>query len=93
MRLYVGNLPYDADQDELKNVFSEFGEVGEIVIPTDRETGRGRGFAFVDMESNEEAQAAIEGLAGSQMSGRAIRVNEARPPERRGDGGQRDQRW
>lgn len=94
MRLYVGNLPYDTDQDELRNAFAEFGQVAEIVIPTDRETGRGRGFAFVDMESNEEAHAAIEGLDGSQIGGRTIRVNEARPRERRdGGGGRREQRW
>lgn len=86
MRLYVGNLPYESDAEELRNLFAAYGDVSEVVVPTDRETGRSRGFAFVDMAASEEAEAAMEALDSSPLNGRTIRVNEARPREQRDSG-------
>ena len=88
-RLYVGNLSYDVGEDELRDLFAQDGrQVKDIYIVTDRQTGRPRGFAFVEMNSEEEAQAAIEALNGQEFSGRALRVNEARERgQRRGGGG------
>ncbi|MCA9389789.1 RNA-binding protein [candidate division WWE3 bacterium] len=78
-KLYVGNLPYSTTQDQLSEVFSQFGEVIEAVIITDRNTGRSKGFGFVTMANNEAAQAAIAGMNGQEMEGRALVVNVARP--------------
>ena len=90
-RIYVGNLPYTATEDELRELFAEHGSVESISVITDRETGRPRGFAFVEM-SPEEADAAIESLDGHSLGGRSLRVNEARP--RREEGGfKKRQRW
>lgn len=84
MRIYVGNLPYETGMDELKQMFAEHGTVTDVHLPTDRETGRPRGFAFVEMSDDDEARAAIEALNGASIGGRGIKVNEARP---RGGGG------
>jgi RNA recognition motif-containing protein len=86
-RVYVGNLSYDTTRESIETAFAAVGQVGEITIPTDRETGRTRGFAFVTMGSAQDANAAIEQLNGSMLDGRALRVNEAR--ERSAGGGGR----
>ncbi|MDB9494936.1 RNA-binding protein [Spirulina major CS-329] len=83
MSIYVGNLSYDVTQDDIKEVFSDYGTVKRVHLPTDRETGRMRGFAFVEMEGSEEEQKAIETLDGAEWMGRNIKVNEARPRENR----------
>ncbi len=81
MTIYVGNLSYDATQDDLKQVFSEYGTVTKAYLPTDRQTGRPRGFAFVDMSSDAEEAKAIEELEGAEWMGRTLKVNKARPRE------------
>src|SRR6516162_5179699 len=86
-KLYVGNLSFDVDSSELQRMFEPFGTVQSAQVVTDRETGRSRGFGFVEMGSDQEAQAAIEALAGRQASGRSLTVNEAKPREDRGGGG------
>ncbi len=86
-RLYVGNLPFDVDEAQLRPLFQEGGrEVTEVKIITDRETGRPRGFAFVEMGSQADAQAAIAALNGRDLGGRALTVNEAREQAPRGGG-------
>lgn len=85
-RLYVGNLPYSTNEDSLRELFSQYGEVQNVQVATDRETGRSRGFAFVDMADEAGAQAAIQSLNGYQMDGRALTVEEARPREAAGGG-------
>jgi RNA recognition motif-containing protein len=87
MSIYVGNLAYSISQEDLTQTFSEYGTVKRIQIPTDRETGRPRGFAFVEMSSDEEENAAIEALDGAEWMGRDLKVNKARPREERGGGG------
>lgn len=90
MRIYVGNLNFRTDDEALDALFSEYGEIEEALIITDRETGRSRGFGFVSMNDDSEAQAAIEGLNGVEFEGRTLTVNEARPKAesgRRGGGG------
>lgn len=84
MSVYVGNLSYDATQDDLTQVFEEYGTVKRVHLPTDRETGRMRGFAFVEMETDAEEDAAIEALDGAEWMGRDLKVNKARPREERG---------
>lgn len=100
-KLYVGGLPYSATEQELSDLFAQHGEVASTRIITDKFTGQSRGFGFVEMSSDSEAQAAISALNGSQMGGRTLTVNEARPQEARagsagrggaGVGGKRD-RW
>ncbi len=87
-RLYVGNLPFDTDEAQLRTLFQEGGRtVTEVKIITDRDTGRSRGFAFVEMGSQEDAEAAIKAMSGREVGGRALTVNEAREQERRGGGG------
>ncbi len=83
MNIYIGNLPYDASEDQLKELCGAHGEVGSVRIITDRETGRSKGFAFVEMENNEEAQKVLETLNNTEFNGRNLRVNEARPREER----------
>jgi len=86
VRLYVGNLPYSTTEGTLTDLFSQYGEVQGVQVATDRETGRSRGFAFVDMASEADAQAAMQGLSGYQMDGRTLTVEEARPREAAGGG-------
>ena len=81
--IYVGNINYQATEEDLKNVFSEYGEVTSVKIINDRETGRSKGFGFVEMESG--AEKAIEELDGKDFQGRRLRVNEARPRAPRGN--------
>lgn len=85
-RLYVGNLAYSTTNESLTHAFGEFGAVSSAKLVVDRETNRSKGFAFVEMETEADAQAAINGLDGKSMDGRAIKVNIARPPERREGG-------
>lgn len=85
--IYVGNLAFSATEDDLRNSFEQFGEVSAVNIIMDRETGRSRGFAFVEMSDGEQAKEAIENLDGASISGRNVRVNEARPRAPRGAGG------
>ncbi len=87
--IYVGNLSYRATEDELRQAFGQFGQVSAVNIISDRETGRSRGFAFVEMPNAEEAKAAVEGLDQKEISGRRVTVNEARPREERPRGGGR----
>ncbi|MBD2778181.1 RNA recognition motif domain-containing protein [Iningainema tapete] len=81
MSIYVGNLSYNVSQDELSQVFSEYGTVKRVQLPTDRETGRARGFGFVEMESEAAEDAAIQALDGAEWMGRVMKVNKARPRE------------
>ncbi|MDP8962803.1 MAG: RNA-binding protein [Cyanobacteriota bacterium] len=81
MSVYVGNLSYDVTQEDLSSVFAEYGTVKRVQIPTDRETGRPRGFGFVEMSSDAEEDAAIEALDGAEWMGRSLRVNKAKPRE------------
>lgn len=76
--IYVGNLPFSATEDEVRELFSPFGTVATVKLITDRDTGRPRGFGFVEMEA-AEADAAIEALNGKEMGGRTLRINEAQP--------------
>jgi cold-inducible RNA-binding protein len=86
MNIYVGNLSFDATEAEIEHAFSEFGEVTSVSIVKDRETGRSRGFGFVEMRDQQAAQQAIEALNLKQIAGRAITVNEAKPRQDRGGG-------
>ncbi|MBL7715589.1 MAG: RNA-binding protein [Bdellovibrionales bacterium] len=85
-KLFVGNLPFSATEDVLKDAFAECGTVESAKIITDRETGRSKGFAFVEMSSDAEAQAAISRMNGADYEGRTLRVNEALPPKPREGG-------
>lgn len=87
MSIYVGNLSYDATQEDVRSVFAEYGTVKRVTLPTDRETGRPRGFAFVDMDNETEENAAIADLDGAEWMGRTLKVNKAKPREDRGGGG------
>ncbi len=79
MSIYVGNLSYDATDEDLKTVFAEYGTVKSVKLPTDRETGRVRGFGFVEMSAEAEETAAIDALDGAEWMGRDLRVNKAKP--------------
>jgi RNA recognition motif-containing protein len=104
-KLYVGNLPYQTDERELQDLFAQFGSIESVRVMRDQATGRARGFAFVEMATDEEAQAAAAGLNGHQVGGRALTVNEARPKPAfagsgfgdggggRGSRGHREPRW
>jgi RNA recognition motif-containing protein len=83
MNIYVGNLSYGMSEDELRDAFGAFGEVSSVKILMDRETGRSRGFGFVEMPNAVEAEKAIAQLNGKDVGGRALRINEARPKEQR----------
>lgn len=85
--MYVGNLSFQSTSEEISDLFSQYGEVTDVHMPQDRETGRPRGFGFVTMGSKEAMVDAIKGLDGFEFSGRALRVNEAQPREERGGGG------
>jgi cold-inducible RNA-binding protein len=85
--IFVGNLSFNTSEDELRQLFQPYGQVDRVSIMTDRDTGRSRGFGFVEMASDEEGEKAIAGLNGSQVGGRTLNVNEARPKTERGGGG------
>ena len=85
--IYVGNLSYSATEDEIRDAFGAFGEVSRVSVITDRETGRSRGFAFVEMANDEEALRAIDGMNDQDIAGRPVRVNEAKPQAPRTGGG------
>jgi RNA recognition motif-containing protein len=85
--IFVGNLSFNTAEDELRQLFASYGQVDRVSILTDRETGRSRGFAFVEMANAEEGEKAIAGLNGTQVGGRTINVNEARPKAERPGGG------
>jgi RNA recognition motif-containing protein len=95
MNIYVGNLSFDATEDDVRQAFNQHGEVSEVKIVCDRETGRPRGFCFVEMPNAEEARKAIEEVNLQRIVGRAVTVNEARPRSDRKDrrGGPRSRRW
>ena len=97
MNIYVGNLSFETTEDLLQVAFTEYGEVASARVITDRMTGRSRGFGFVEMADNTQAEAAIKGLNGKDFNGRALTVNEARPREnggsREGGGGFGGSRW
>jgi len=86
--IFVGNLDFNTSEDELRQLFEAYGQVDRVARMTDRDTGRSRGFGFVEMSSSEDGEKAIAALNGSQVGGRTLNVNEARPkPERTGGGG------
>ncbi len=95
MSIYVGSLSYEVTSSDLTEVFAEYGTVKRVHIPTDRETGRVRGFAFVEMDTEAEETAAIEALDGAEWMGRDLKVNKAKPREQRGSfsGGRRNSRF
>src|SRR5262245_33911941 len=86
-KLYVGNLSYDVDSSGLEQMFSAYGTVQSAQVITDRDTGRYEGFGFVEMGTDQEAQAAIAAMSGREVGGRSLTVNEAKPREDRGGGG------
>jgi RNA recognition motif-containing protein len=89
MNIYIGNLAYNATEDDLRATFEEYGAVSSVRIIMDRETGRSKGFAFVEMPNDAEGRAALEGASGADIRGRAIRADEARPREAGGGGRRR----
>ncbi len=97
MNIYAGNLSYSTDENALRTAFEAFGDVSSVSVIMDRDTGRAKGFAFVEMPAQAQAQAAIDGLNGKEIDGRAITVNEARPRAERsgggGGGGGGSRRW
>ena len=93
-RIYVGNLDFSSTEDSIRSIFEPHGTVDTVSLVTDRDTGRSRGFAFVEMTDEGEAEKAISALHGSNLDGRELNINEARPRvERQGGGGRRDRRW
>ena len=95
MSIYVGNLSYEVNQEDLNEVFAEYGTVKRVHVPTDRETGRKRGFAFIEMESETDEDKAIQALDGAEWMERTLKVNKARPREDRNSfsGGRRKNRF
>lgn len=87
LNIYVGNIPFGASPDEVRELFAQYGDVDRVYLPADRDTGRPRGFGFVEMPNDEEGHNAIEALNGHELDGRALRVNEARPRDERPRGG------
>jgi RNA recognition motif-containing protein len=87
MSIYVGNLSYEVTEADLTSVFAEYGSVKRVQLPIDRETGRMRGFGFVEMNTDAEETAAIDALDGAEWMGRDLKVNKAKPREERGGGG------
>ena len=85
--IFVGNLSFGATEDAVRSMFEAYGTVDRVSVVTDRETGRARGFGFVEMSVNDEAERAIAALNGRELDGRALNINEARPKEDRGGGG------
>ena len=88
--IFVGNLDFNTSEDELRNLFSTYGQVDRVSIMTDRDTGRSRGFGFVEMTNPEDGEKAIAAINGTQINGRTLNVNEARPKVERAGGGGRD---
>ena len=88
-KVFVGNLDFNTSRDEVQSLFSQVGSIRDVFLPTDRDSGRPRGFAFVEFESEEDAQKAIERFNGYELSGRALRVNAAEDRPRSGSGGAR----
>lgn len=88
MKLYVGNMAYKTDEDALRQAFGQYGEIESVNIIVDRDTGRSKGFGFVEMPDDEQAKAAIEALNGTELDGRTLKVSESKPKERqpRGSG-------
>ncbi len=86
MNIYAGNLPFDITEDELQDAFEEFGKVSSVNLIKDRFSGESKGFGFIEMDSKDEAKAAIDGLNGKEIKGKAIRVNEALPRDNGGRG-------
>lgn len=89
MTIYIGNLSYQATEEDIREVFAEYGEVKRVVLPIDRETGRMRGFAFVEMSSDDRENSAITDLDGAEWMGRQLKVNKAKPKENSGGGARR----
>jgi RNA recognition motif-containing protein len=89
VNIYVGNLSYQATEDDLRQAFEAFGEVSSVSIVKDRDTGRSKGFGFVEMPDDGEAQAALDGLNGTDLGGRPLTVNQARPRQDRRGGRER----
>lgn len=87
MTIYIGNLSFQASEEDLREIFDEYGKVNRVSLPIDRETGKKRGFAFVEMESETEEDSAIEQLDGAEWMGRIIKVNKAKPREQRSRNG------
>jgi RNA recognition motif-containing protein len=87
MSIYVGNLSYDVKEDDLKQIFAEYGTVKRVQLPTDRDTGRIRGFGFLEMGTDTEEEAAIAALDGAEWMNRDLKVNKAKPREERGSSG------
>ena len=87
MKIFVGNLSFQSTDESIRSVFAEHGEVDEVALITDRDTGRPRGFGFVNMPNDEEANAAIEAVNGRDVDGRTLNVNQAKPRESGGGGG------
>ncbi len=85
--IFVGNLSFGATEDAVRSLFEAYGTVDRVNVVTDRETGRARGFGFVEMSNDSEGEKAIAGLNGRELDGRALNINEARPKEERGGGG------
>jgi RNA recognition motif-containing protein len=92
MSIYVGNLPYTVTQDDVREIFQEYGTVKQVHLPRDRETDRPRGFGFVEMEQEDEEQAAIDALDGAEWLGRELKVNKAKPKKTTTGGGGRPPR-
>lgn len=92
-KLYVGNLPYSADQSTLEEAFGKCGTVESANVIMNRDTGQSKGFGFVEMSSSAEAQKAIQEINGSTIDGREVKVNEAKPQEKRSGGGGGGKRW
>ncbi|HVO81798.1 MAG TPA: RNA-binding protein [Terriglobales bacterium] len=90
--IFVGNLDFNTSEDELRHIFEAYGQVDRVSIMTDRETGRSRGFGFVEMANTEDGEKAIAALNGTQLGGRTLNVNEARPKVERGGGRDRGDR-
>lgn len=93
MSIYVGNIPYEVSKEDLSGVFAEYGTVKRVYLPLDRETGRVRGFGFVEMESESEEEAAIETLDGAEWMGRTLRVNKAKPRDNNSGDNRRNNRF
>jgi RNA recognition motif-containing protein len=87
MNIYVGNISFNASEDDIRDIFGEYGQVDSVKIILDHDTGRSRGFGFVEMANDDEGRAAVESLNGYDLEGRELKVNEARPRERRNNFG------